>query len=261
MPKSWNTWTQEKIILLKEHYPLETKETLLSLFQGHTWGSITKAASTLKLKKLDNLHQTNGDISCLLLDTEEAYYWLGFLLADGTFDAKGSLCLALSEKDKQHVYNLAQFLQINANKIKINTIKTAFSNSCTVYKLTASSRYYMSKIKEKFDLKQNKTKNPPDFTKRQYNPNLFLALIIGYFDGDGCIDKHKNQLKVAVHSSWKPVLEYFRDFININYNISSANIIINKSGYANWCINKTATKELKRLTPTLPKLNRKWDLV
>jgi len=51
----------------------------------------------------------------LLENTPEAYYWIGFLMADGNFDIHGyvnRLTLFLSEKDKEHIQKFSQFIEV-----------------------------------------------------------------------------------------------------------------------------------------------------
>ena len=48
----------------------------------------------------------------LLEETNEKYYWLGFLLADGSFGKKKELKIGLSNKDKEHLIKLQNFLNI-----------------------------------------------------------------------------------------------------------------------------------------------------
>lgn len=51
-----------------------------------------------------------NNIHKLLLETEEAYYWAGFLTADGSFSKNFRLSLKLSKKDKSHEYKFRNFI-------------------------------------------------------------------------------------------------------------------------------------------------------
>ena len=47
-----------------------------------------------------------NDLSGLLEDTPEAYYWIGFLMADGCFSSSNramKICLSLGIKDFNHL--------------------------------------------------------------------------------------------------------------------------------------------------------------
>ena len=141
----------------------------------------------MKTKKLNNL-------SPLLLENPISYYWIGFLLADGHFGQKNILKITLSSLDKEHLYNLKTFLNIenilSERQGKYLCLKAMDSN-------------LVPKIKEKFDISNKKTYDPPKNLESIKNKDLLISLIIGFIDGDGCI-ANKNKafsLTVKCHSS------------------------------------------------------------
>lgn len=258
MPK----WTKEEIDILYNIYPKGSKEDICNNILNHSWGNIMAYASNHKIKKLITSKNKNGDLSYLLENSPEAYYWMGFLLADGTFDAKNSLCLATANKDKEQIELFANFLTAPKNRVKTIDLVTNFS-ACKIARLTCCSVNYMPQIKKKFDLHLNKTINPPKISSYNILDNLLLALFIGYVDGDGCIDKTKKQIKFTVHSNWLDNLKFFKTEIERIMNKKVSIPGINKAGYAFWSINKTTSKLLMDIAKilNLPILNRKWNIL
>lgn len=120
----------------------------------------------------------------------------------------------------------------------------------------------LEKLCIKFDIKHNKTYNPPDV-------NIFdlltiheqYCLIAGFIDGDGYIPKLKNRndfrITIKCHSSWYNFLEKI-SLIITNKNFAK----INNAGYAQLVISNTEQlKDFKKqlLTYNIPLLKRKWD--
>jgi hypothetical protein len=261
-------WSISDESLLTQHYPLATKEYICSLFPTRNWNAIKQHAyGKLKLRKLAGTRTKNGDVSVLLEETPEAYYWMGFLLADGSFDKSGRVHISLSEKDKNQVVKFAQFL--NTDKIDIKTRKTNYSEASTTYKVSCLSTYYGPQIKSKFDLRLNKTENPPDLaTVLLDKPKaLVLAIILGFIDGDGYIaemNKGKNnQLKIEIHKNWLSNLIWIEKYIYTIFNETNPlSAKINARGYATLCITRTSIiKALDSYSKCLPRLERKWQKV
>jgi hypothetical protein len=263
-------WSKEDNLLLKEHYELDTEENLQRLFPTRTWVGIKEhAKSKFKIKRLVSNRVRVGNTATLLEETLEAYYWMGFLLADGTFDKNGRLSLTLSEKDKDQAYKFASFIEMKKENVRAYTRKTNYSSSSTHYQVSSMVGYYGQQIREKFDLKLNKTENPPDLSKILNNTTKdnFLALIIGFIDGDGSIiysnKKVNTNIKIEIHSSWllnlslieKVIYSYF---LEVGPNSSK----INRNGYASLYISRTSiVKKLKEFSKNLPRLERKWQKI
>lgn len=142
-------------------------------------------------KCLENVKRS-ANLSKLLENNSCAYYWIGFLLADGTINHETMrLKLTLAKKDLSHVERFHKFIQSSQN-ISLNTV------SC-------QDKLTVPKIIDKFDLKKRKTYNPPE-KQLELDINL-MALYIGFIDGDGSIKKvHKRKdcnIIIKVHSSWQ----------------------------------------------------------
>jgi intein/homing endonuclease len=197
----------------------------------------------------------NSNLLRLLDNTPQAYYWIGFLIADGHFSAK-RLHLVLAQKDRHHVERFSRFVESRVEPFS--------------YKKSIGIRFMDSnvipKLRKKFGICNNKTHNPCkiDISDR----DLFLAFLIGFIDGDGCICKNKNRedshIKIKCHSSWLANFESFRKQLSKILQVEVSEPKINKQGYANWNITNTAilrTLKLKTQELDLPVLQRKWNRI
>ena len=257
-------WTEDEDNELKKYYPLYSKAEICALFPTRTWNGIKQHAyGKLGLVKLVTGRIKNGDVSTLLNETPEAYYWMGFLLADGSFDKDGRVSLSISEKDKEHLENFGSF--INTTKLQKTNYITNYSNNSVCYKISCYSSHYGPKIREKFDLKLNKTENPPDLNTIISNttPNNAMALILGFIDGDGYISTNKGVIKIEVHSSWITNLKIIETFIYSYFNETSPNSSkINVRGFSTFSITRNSIlQKLKLISSTLPCMDRKWNRI
>lgn len=224
---------------------LELKYTTKS-----NYNAAVKAKSLCKTCTIPKF-ENKGDLSVLLEENCLSYYWIGFLLADGHFSTENLIKCTLSSVDKNHIFELQKFLKIknvqlekNGKYIGIKTMDTQL----------------VPKIKKKFNISNTKTFNPPnlDFIK---NKDLFLSLVAGFIDGDGCIAVKNNSFSLTVkcHSSWLENLDKFAKFIN-----ATTNAKINNAGYAYFTIcNIQSLQSLKKdvLRLKLPILERKWNKI
>lgn len=192
-----------------------------------------------------------ADLSKLLEDTNEAYYWIGFLLADGSF-YDNRLKLGIAIKDKEHLLKFAKFINYSG------TIRETDSK----IELQCKDLEVIKKIREKFNINDQKTYNPPKtiFTN---NNDLNLSLLAGFIDGDGNIQHPNNRpdffLRVKLHSSWINILKEFNSLI-----CDQDFCRIESRGYA--LLNISNTKYLQILKQKVLKLNipiliRKWDII
>jgi hypothetical protein len=261
-------WSEEQINLLIKTYAHSTKKELCELFPTKSWSAIKqKACGKLNLKKEVSGRTKNGNVEKLLLDDLISFYWMGLLLADGSFDKDGRMNISLGDKDKQHIEKLALFLN---SSVKTYTRKTNFSDSATTHSISILSTYYGQKIRDKFDLHLNKTENPPDFSKYviDFTEDQFLSLLIGFIDGDGYIHTKKDgkqTIKIEIHPSWKSNLEQVEKFIYSKFPYKKRTKVltkINTRGYASLEFsNSLQVADIKRfaITKNLPFLERKWN--
>jgi uncharacterized protein YqeY len=156
---------------------------------------------------------------------------------------KETISLTNDEKSK------LEYEKVSVEKVKYLTLNIMDTN-------------IISKIKEKFDIDNKKTYNPPSLSvfENMKEENLY-SLIVGFIDGDGSIRPKGNSfsLQVKCHSSWLSILDIFAKKIN-----ETTNAKLNSAGYAYFTItNHKSLKKLKRfvLDNNLPVLKRKWDII
>jgi len=118
------------------------------------------------------------------LDTEESFYWAGFIAADGCVMEKGRsypfvFKVSLSNKDILHIHKLKDFLKCT-NPIKILTTNHSDKQYC---ELIVYSKYLCFSL-ARFGITPRKslTYNIP---QKIVNHALFKHFIRGYIDGDG----------------------------------------------------------------------------
>jgi hypothetical protein len=192
----------------------------------------------------------------LLEDTPEAYYWMGFIMADGSF-VGNRLKLGLSSKDNTHLKKLYKYLECE-NTIHEDNISCSFS---------IMDSHSVPLLKKKFDIKKKKTYNPPK-TINWMVDYLKYAFIIGFIDGDGSIRKQHNRedviLRIKVHKNWFNIILEISTFISQGCNLEVVQPNNDKYGYVNINLaNNILLKSLKNITIkyNLPVLNRKWSLI
>lgn len=186
----------------------------------------------------------------LLDESNEAYYWMGFILADGCL-SNNRLSITLSEKDSIHLQRLGEFLEYTGSYGSKNN-HLACKNSDIV-----------PLIKEKFNIKDEKTYNPPE-SLAKFSDTQKLCMLIGFIDGDGNISHFSKRpdffLRIKNHHSWENILKEFSQIITGSIN----NVKINNQGYAELQItNSTILQDLKSkmLKLNIPYMERKWDII
>lgn len=250
---SWN-WTNEELFFLKENYNLfNNKEISKKL--NRTKSAIDKKARELDLKKISlNQHLCKENLKILLEENIISYYYIGYLLADGNFS--NGLSLEISIKDKDHLKEFVNYINY-ANKISERR------NNCAIY---ISDRKNMNELKNKFDISNNKTINPPELDNyKNMDNNMLLSLIIGFIDGDGCIRKttsKQKQICIEIHKSWFSFLNLILEKISLIKKVNSK-VRINNRGYATLtiCGNEIFNYLNKFIDEnSLPVLKRKWEI-
>ncbi len=207
----------------------------------------------------------------LLEETPEAYYWIGFIMADGYVsnrDSERCLIVALAEKDKVHLEKLSKFLTMPLKEKFSTYYYKDEKRKSKNYRLEKWDSQNIKKLAEKFDFKERKTYNPPN-TLNIENNDFFLSFLIGFIDGDGCIDK-QGCLHIQCHESWKNLLNYW---IKRIYDIADIQSFDSKlpvcgsdkrdngarievyNNYFMLCLKN------KIIELDLPALNRKWERV
>ncbi len=267
--KFHNKFTNEEIKILEENYEFGSKELLLSKLHGRDYGTIKWKANKLGLKKKQAV-QIKSDLSVLLDNSSETFYWIGFLMADGYMNHKQKrICLEISKKDELHLLKFSNFIKcanINYSSFesKSPSGKSYIKKMC---KVSAADKYMVPKIIEKFNFKPRKTYNPPFLNYLNNDIDLCISFIVGFIDGDGTISSIKRnpnlcELSIRCHVSWLDNLQYFSDII------CNEILIVPKKAYIydNCAVIQMNTKMIKYLYNNiiklkLPFLERKWNKV
>lgn len=193
------------------------------------------------------------DITPLLEETPLAYYWVGFLLADGSF-VDGRIKFHLKQEDFEQVKKFADFIKWTGEYDDRGELGKGVS---------AKHVEVVNKLIEKFDIKRLKTYNPPD-TLLCHDRELLKFLIGGFIDGDGNISKQTGRndcfIRIKLHSSWESILKEFCRIINYD----ESHVRLNNNGYAELIISDSnVISDLKRklVSGKVPLLERKWSKI
>ena len=209
-----------------------------------------KNASLCKSCSIKNVAKRKCDASKLLDETPESYYWIGFLLADGNF-RDGRINFTLSIRDKEQLIKFAKFINYQG-KIRETSIYATISSM---------HKEIVNKLCETFDIKENKTYNPP-FTILNHNEKLLKYLFIGFIDGDGNIERQYKRkdcfIRIKVHKSWEKILKEFCSIIGYD----TKHVRVNKQKYCELYIsNSSIVNDLKKESNKIPVLKRKWSKI
>jgi len=197
-----------------------------------------------------------ADLTVLLEEKAIAYYWIGFLMADGHFYKHGAIKLHLAKRDTCHVKKYGEFIRY-IGKAKPNTINVM-------------NPFVVREICNKFKVSNRKTLEPCDLS-RIISDDLLFSLFIGFFDGDGTINKRKQKVRSAAiktHRSWLFNLKLFERFIykifpkKRKYDTNLARL--NGCGYAILMLSDLsmlAAIKRKAQELCLPFMERKWNHV
>lgn len=206
------------------------------------------------------------DVYKLLDDSLESAYWIGFILADGTIENESRIKLRIAESDKDHMEKYANY--IKANVILQNKQKSAKEHHQRLVCVDFSRKELVKSICEKYQILPKKTYNPPIIDNIKISDDQWIALIIGFIDGDGTIktnsgkqkSKSKN-ISIIVHNSWLPILKFMQNkLLTIgNFNVRNKPYI-NSRGQAmvNWSTSIFNFLLNFSSINNLPIMERKW---
>ena len=211
----------------------------------------------LKLKtRYDYLHNNTNHDFFDIIDKEEKAYILGLYLADGCLLNDKYISFSQTEKDKELVYLVKQFLCPNCH-VGIKK-KKKFSNEQYIckpmYRIRICSEH-IHKTLEHYGMGERKTYSVN--TDLSFIPkNQMIHFIRGYFDGDGTISLTKGvrsdgyefeNVTWRITSYKKDHLVIIHDFLN-EYDIHSS-IIKEKRG--NYIISVDRKKDFIKLRDLL----------
>lgn len=186
---------------IRKNYPGESKDKILNDLPELNWQQIQSFAIFNKIKRsmvLLSLNQRNGKLENLFTNSNQSYYWLGFIAADGHISKKGRLCIHQTEKSKDNILRLAKFLETDYST-KANL---GFSSN-KVYEIKIQDFIYGKRLLNLFTKDPNKTKTYTgislDFIK---NYDQAISFLIGFIEGDGCKNKKVANYNIQSHYSW-----------------------------------------------------------
>jgi len=140
------------------------------------------------------------------IDTEEKAYWLGFFYADAYNNEKlGRLVVELQEQDKNHLYKCANFF----GQPREPFIQYKNKGKYIAYRLELNSKH-LTKSLSSHGCHQAKSFNIvfPEWLAQKF----IRHFVRGYFDGDGCICIHQDQLNILIVST-KEIVESLQTLI------------------------------------------------
>jgi transposase len=192
-----------------------------------------------------------ADLEPLLEDTNLAYYWVGFMLADAGFESsRPRFQIVVSESRSAHLQQLKNFLN--------------YEGEAHDKRLAIRDALVIPKLKKKFGITSNKTYEPADL-KWIRDTDLFTSLAIGFIDGDGMIAKQTGRedtrITIKVHQAWIENLQLISDRLGQWSETEPPNAYENPEGYAVLNLaNSVLQQKLKKHTEThsLPVINEKW---
>ena len=255
-----NGWTKQEVDFVNQNYG--------EMKPGDIASKIGKTADAVKLKAASiglaysseqlgrNLRKC--DLSFLAQQHNlEALYWIGFILADGHITKDLRLQIKLSSKDEAHLQKLADRLSCKITKERPGTVGISPKDTSSV-----------KKIQEIYGVWERKTYNPPDIASWNLSDEEFLAMFIGFIDGDGNIghptgrtDAH---IRIKCHANWLRNLQFFSDVLHRTSGLLQIDAKVNNAGYSSWIITNSQTiKWLKifAIENRLPTMERKWNLI
>lgn len=150
------------------------------------------------------------------LSSEEQFYWLGFIAADGYVGDNGKIELSLSDKDTSHLIKFNKFSQHINNNVKINNA----SYNKKRCRWSIKNQYLKNRLIE-LGITPRKSNT---YTYNNIFDNNFLTFLRGYFDGDGCISGNKTANKVYPQITLLGTKEFLikvKEILYTKYNIIS----------------------------------------
>lgn len=206
-----------------------------------------------------------GDVSVLFNNSTTSCYWIGFLMADGTFTGT-RLTVSISEKDRIHLDKLANYLQTTIALYSHQGNSKLRIKPYNLVRISISDSSRIPRLREKYDIKFNKTYNPPsiDCLKKTFDTKeKFISFFLGFIDGDGCISLNKRGYYYIIidnHLSWYDVHKFMIDGLqSYGFYKGKTKPVITKKRYSRIQITGifNSLREFAK-SLDLPLMERKW---
>lgn len=129
------------------------------------------------------------------INTEEQYYWLGFMFADGNISSEGyRIEVRLAIKDLNHLEKFKNFLKLTTE------IRTGTCNGYGFCHLSIRNKYMWNVLNNLGCTPQKSlTLKFPKISFFKTKENI-LHFIRGYVDGDGCLCTYSNHEKTSIRT-------------------------------------------------------------
>jgi hypothetical protein len=134
----------------------------------------------------DDVHrQIPLDIHAFEQDTEDAKYWIGFAIADGSVNRYGTFSVALQAADIGHLEKLKSFLKSGARIMTGKLNRTAYKPGAEFAKLSVASKILVDSLMSAGVVPRKTGKEK--LLKHQLSRHTWRGAI----DGDGSLGWHK----------------------------------------------------------------------
>lgn len=171
-------------------------------------------SQNITIRKTTQKYKGNYDIF-ENIDTPEKAYWLGFIAADGCNywrEKNASIIISIHQKDLKHLIKFKEFCQTDA-EIKCFEQDWGFSNKTPMCKIILNSKKMSEDLINKGIIPNKSLVLEPPKIKEEF----YLPYILGYFDGDGSINKTSqyNNYSLSIQGT-REILEWINKILNIS---------------------------------------------
>lgn len=262
--KSHKYWTKEEEDLLRIVWANGTKEELEKAFPYRSWESLNQHAADLKIKAYNR--RMKGDLRKIDLEniTPEIAYWWGYIMSDGHIGKRNELQITCEISDKDH---LEKFANLINGKIRLGHQINWSGHYAEIAIVKVADQNLISKWKDILKMENTKkTYFPPDLSVFLTKENL-IYFLIGFIDGDGCIQyrlNHSTSCMISIHTNWLNTLllikEKFKEFYGYdlfvkNQFVKQKNMFLAQLSF----YKKEVFKFFYSHLNNCPYLVRKWD--
>jgi hypothetical protein len=241
-------WSDCDLTCLKEIWPDTAMDLILQRFPERTYSALKAQAHKLGVARPQTAR--HGTLRPFFDGSYQSFYWLGFIVADGSISKHGNLRVWTSAKDREHTKQLADWLETTLHEDpKRNAVGFGVGDKVSCEELAST-----------FGIRQRKTYDPPTLHwLTTASLDIFTAFFAGYIDGDGCIHKTYNTITITAHSSWVNTLQFLETLAKKHWSVSSSSLILQK--YCTLRIRLDSSVRDHLYTLNLPLISRKWDRI
>jgi hypothetical protein len=254
-------WTLSDDGVIMSNYSLCSKQSIMSMLPGRSWGSVTKRASELSVVREKGANFAR--IGYFDTWSDNMAYVLGFIAADGCIiDRSAStgdrvLSIGLSNKDRGHLIKIQG--ELCPNKSIWTYTKRLNGKSHEICYLRIGSRYMCNRL-EALGIQSRKslTMAFPSV------PIQYMSHFVrGYYDGDGSfVHNSKHDARVNFCSGSRKFLTQMAFIVNDSTGVGVKNVMFGKAAgayYLNYHSNQAMTVAEWMYRDSALHLDRKYD--